>query len=363
MIKRLSDSCSLLYSDLMQKVFDSQNALLSGGSFVSKSIGGATYWYSQSKLNGTSRQKYLGRETDELLKSIQQSKSMIESASHILSERRKLVAMIGAGGGLMEAGRPAKILAQMSDAGLFSSGGVLVGSFAFSCYGNMLGVTLRGDLSRTTDMDFSVERQMEIGIQRPIAEELVEAGEFAFPEQWNPHMKSFHLVAKDGFKVEFLTTKKSPQEKSPVPIERFKLDAQPLDFMDYLIADPQQSVVVYGAGIPVAVPNPSKFVFHKLAVSQLRPVGQQAKIMKDIAQASAVIDVLIEDNPGSLILAAESVNGRNDLFANHVISGIEKLPESTRSQLVDMIKIEKVVWDVQNGCVKKDATAPKRPKM
>ncbi len=77
MIKRLPDNCLSLYADLLQKTIESQHAVLGGGSFVSKSIKGAVYWYYQTKIGGETKQKYIGRESESLLKDIEQAKAPV----------------------------------------------------------------------------------------------------------------------------------------------------------------------------------------------------------------------------------------------------------------------------------------------
>lgn len=350
MIKRLPDNCSLLYADLLQKTMDSQHAILSGGSFVSKNIKGITYWYYQTKSGGETKQKYIGRESESLRKEIERAKAQSASLKAILSERQRLVAMLGVGGATLEKGRPVKILASMADAGLFSSGGVLVGSFAYACYGNMLGVMLNDELSRTSDMDFSVERKMEIGIKRAMLDEIRMADpSFKSPAQSYPSMPAFDLVAPDGFKVEFLTTKEHAADREPIMIERFMLHAQPLEFMDYLIENTQRAVLLSGAGVPVVIPSPGRFALHKLAVSQLRPISFQAKITKDIAQAGSIIEILLEDNPGELLLAVDALKKRDDLLLKHVGQGVERLPEDVRMQLRGKVEIPGVEWDTKTG--------------
>ncbi|MDO9052932.1 MAG: GSU2403 family nucleotidyltransferase fold protein [Gallionella sp.] len=350
MIKRLPDNCLSLYADLLQKTIASQHAILSGGSFVSKNIQGSVYWYYQTKIGGVARQKYLGRESEYLLKDIEQAKAQRHSLKDILSERQRLVAMLGVGGATLEKGRPAKILASMADAGLFTSGGVLVGSFAYSCYGNMLGVVMNEALSRTSDMDFSVERKMEIGVKRAMLDEikLVDPA-FKATHQFSPSMPPFDLVAPDGFKVEFLTTKEHAADRTPIMIERFMLHAQPLEFMDYLIEDAQSAVILSGAGVPVVVPSPGRFALHKLAVSQLRPISFQAKVTKDIAQAASIIEILLEDNPGALLLAVDALKQRKDLLVKHISKGVELLPEEVRKSLCDRVEIPDIEWDAKTG--------------
>ena len=350
MLKRIPDNCSLLYSDLLQKTLDSSTLLLSGGSFVSKKIGGAKYWYHQTKSPSGTVQKYIGKETAALLKQIESGKRDAALNRPIIEERRRLVAMLGVGGAFLEKGRPAKIISKMADVGLFSAGGVLVGSFAFACYGNMLGVTLNKNLMRTEDMDFSVERVLDVGFHRSIPDDLQSIeSTLKPPKQINPATQPFDLIAADGFKVEFLTTKVSPTDRAAVHIERFSLYAQPLDYMDYLLDQAQSAVVLYGAGIPIMVPDPARFALHKLAISQLRPPSFQTKALKDIEQASSLLEILLEDNPGSLILASDALGSRDDLMMQLVKKGINQLSNEVQNAFLEAVSFPDVTWDATLG--------------
>lgn len=335
MIKRLPESTQHLYAELLQKVAASPLVGLSGGTFVSKVVKGSRYWYYQASTAKGQVQRYIGRESDALLAQIQEARAAMAENQPILDERRRLVAMLIAGGAISEKGRPGKILQGMADAGLFVSGGVLVGSFAFATYANMLGVQLEDALRRTEDMDFSVDREMEVGIVRELKDDLVAAvPDIKTPRQINPWVVPFSMLTPDGFQVEFLTTRNAPDEKAPIEIERFGVHAQPLEYMDYLIDDPQPAVILFGAGVPVVVPNPARFALHKLAVSTRRPIGSQAKRKKDKAQAERLIAVLTEDNPGALMLAAEAAAQRPDHLAGLMRQGAADLPEVVRDHVM-----------------------------
>lgn len=350
MIVHLPENSLLLYADLMQKV--ALHAPASGGSFVSKTIKGKTYWYHQTDTIAGRKQAYLGLESPQLLAQMAERKSAMVRHRELLAERRRLVAMLGAAGAHLEKGRVAKIIEKLSDAGLFNAGGVMVGSFAFACYGNMLGVKTASALSRTEDIDFSVARTLDVAFNRNMQEVLLDAEpELRTPVQINPRIVPFEMVTPDGFKVEFLTTKSAASENAPVKIGRFNVYAQPLDFMDYLLADAQRAVVLHGAGIAVSVPNPARFAMHKLAVSQLRPIGMQAKIHKDIAQATVLLGILSEDNPGALILAMDAVFERNDAFAHFVSNGLMRLDRSLRETVSVACgrDIPVVVFDTKSG--------------
>lgn len=354
MLKRLPENCALLYADLLQKSSDSHAVLLNNGSFVSKNIGGARYWYHQIKAHGGTKQEYLGRETADLLAKIEEVKSQQAVSRPLMEARRRLVAMMSVGGAFLEKGKSSKILGQMADAGLFTGGGILVGSFAFSCYGNMMGVSLSKSLMRTEDMDFSVERTFEVGLNRSLLDDLLAVDStFRTPRAVNPRAAPFDLISSDGFKIEFLTTKESIMETGAVYVDRFSLYAQPLDYMDYLLENAQPAVVLSGAGIPVRVPDPARFALHKLAISQLRPSALQTKILKDIDQAESIIEVLLEDNPGALILAADALGARDDLLAGFVKKGVDRLPTELRSAFYEVVTLPDVTWNTDIGGVER----------
>lgn len=278
----------------------------------------------------------MGLESAELLAEIAERKGTMAHHSELLAERRRLVAMLAVAGAHLEKGRVAKIIGKLSDAGLFNAGGVMVGSFAFACYGNMLGVKTSSAISRTEDIDFSLARTIAVAFNRKMREVLLDAEpELLTPIQINPRIIPFEMATPDGFKVEFLTTKGAASDNSPVNIERFNVYAQPLEFMDYLLAGAQSAVVLYGAGIFVTVPDPARFALHKLAVSQLRPIGMQARIRRDIAQASVLLDILSQDNPGALIFALDAVFKRDDALPHFVRNGIARLKHSLREKLIE----------------------------
>jgi hypothetical protein len=224
----------------------------------------------------------------------------------------------------------------MSRIGLFESGGAMVGSYAFACYGNMLGVESSAALRRTEDIDFSLARTIDIAVQRDIRAALLDVdSSLKIPKQTKPGAHSFEMIFNDGFKIEFLTTRESPSDQAPVSIAQFGVHAQPLEFMDYLLGDLQDAVVLNGVGIPVRVPNPARFAVHKLCISQMRPVGTQTKINKDIAQAAFVIEVLAQDNPGSLSIAISDAVDRGDGLWYFAQSGVNRLPSDVVSMLME----------------------------
>jgi len=89
---------------------------------------------------------------------------------------------------------------------------------------------------------------------------------------------------------------------------------------------------VGGAGILVNVPDPARFAFHKLWISGRRPVSEQTKAAKDLRQAGAVLEVLLEDRPTDLPPAWEAL-ARNASALKTVRTAIRRLPPELQDNL------------------------------
>lgn len=330
-MKFLPETTQTAYSTLLQKLETSRFALLASIGITSKVVNGKTYWYCQyTDISGIRKQRYIGPDTPETKSMIDTIRDSTSYQSEMLVERKRLVAMIAAGGGSMEKGRPAKIMEKLADAGVFDAGGMLIGSYAFSCYGNLLGVVFDDAMRRTEDMDVAYDRSIEIGFIRDVRSDISAAApEMAEPKQINPWVPPYEMVAPDGFKIEFLTSRVDAHDKAPIPVERFGVNAQPLEFLDYLIRGPVEAAVLYGAGILVNVPDPARFAIHKLAVSQLRPASKPEKARKDLLQAAGLIEYFLEENPGALILAADDAKQRDDPLCSFIEQGIRSIKDRT----------------------------------
>lgn len=325
----LSQTTQTAYATLQQKVLDSRYTTLNHLNFVSKRVKEKLYWYCQyTDISGSRKQRYIGADSETTQKVISSARASMQEQDTMMRERKRLVAIVIAGGGHAEKGMPARIMEKLSDAGVFDAGGMLIGSYAFSTYGNMLGVTLQDSMMRTEDMDMAYERSLEIGFVRDIREDITQADStLTEPKQINPWVPPYEMIAPNGFKLEFLTSRTSPPEKSPIEIPRFGINAMPLEFLDFLMKEPVKTVVLYGSGILVNVPNPARYAVHKLAVSQMRLPNNVSKVTKDLQQASTLLSILLSDNPGSLLLACDDLNTRGDMLPELVKRGLKYLPD------------------------------------
>lgn len=322
----LSDSALSAYMSLLTKLMDSKFDRLANIGFTSKKLKGKTYWYAQyTDVSGERKQRYMGPDSPELLEKIGQLAKKSETQAVLDADTKRMVAMIIAAGGVPVIGKSAKIIEKLADAGVFDSGGLLIGSYAFGCFGNMLGVSFRNDLLRTEDMDLAYDTNIEVGFIRDIRDDIQSANpEMQLPSQINPWVPAYEMKAPDGFKVEFLTARKHPSEKQPIPIESFGIHAQTIEFLDYITSDTVKAVMLYSQGILVSVPNPARYAVHKLAVSVNRPAHEQGKAKKDLMQTSALFEFFLENNPGALLIAADDAKSRDDELKTFIETGMKR---------------------------------------
>ncbi|MFL6263675.1 MAG: GSU2403 family nucleotidyltransferase fold protein [Thermoanaerobaculia bacterium] len=315
--QRLPESVQTLYAELLDQVIqaEAEAAALEApqGSFVSKSIKGKTYWYLQRMEGGRKRQQYLGRESPSLLAWIESAREARERLAADAGQRARLCSMLLAGGAVAESATAVRVLSLIAQAGVFRMGGVLVGTQAFSAYGNMLGVRFEQQALRTQDIDIGIDVSVET-------------------EPLNGSMSTSFKIRGRDLRVDFLTPLLGRDSEEPVFLPALGVAAHPLRFLDYLIESPAQAAIVGLDGILVNVPDPARFAFHKLLISQRRPVSEQTKAAKDLRQAAALIEVLLQDRPGDLPIAWEALH-HSPAAVKAVRAAIDRLPAELKGRL------------------------------
>ena len=318
-MRRLPESVQVLYAELLDQLLAAGNDfhLPIGGSFVSKTIGRGVYWYLQRSEQGQRTQTYLGPETPELLRQIGEARAQQADSKR----RRQLVSMLRAGGSAGETASFTAVLEVLADAFVFRLGGVLVGTQAFMCYANMLGVRFEAASLRTADIDVAENAKISVAVGREGSLDILERlksiePRFAAVPELDPRDPSTSLkVRGSDLRVDFLTTTRRGTAKKPVPLPHLKVAAQPLEGLDYLIEKTTPAAVVGGDGILVNVPLPARYALHKLWVARNRSVSEQTKARKDIAQARQVIEVLLADRPDDVEAAATAMQSRPKMWS------------------------------------------------
>lgn len=157
--------------------------------------------------------------------------------------------MLIAGGAPSELAPFTAVLQVLADSFVFRLGGVLVGTQAFRCYSNMLGVRFDAETLRTADIDVAGNPSLSVAVAREAS----------------------------------------------------------LDLLDRL-----RSVEPRFAAVPELDPRdpPARYALHKLWVAGTRPVSEQPKARKDLAQARQLLDVLRADRPADVDTAAAAMRKR-----------------------------------------------------
>jgi hypothetical protein len=133
------------------------------------------------------------------------------------------------------------------------------------------------------------------------------------------------VTADRQFRVEFLTTLRQETDKL-LTLPALRTDAQPLRFMDFLIRNEVPTTALHGAGIAVKVPDPVRFAFHKLIVSQRRTT-QLAKSVKDRQQAHLLLEVLLEDRPYDVDEAWRELKQRGKKWRELALAALRTAPD------------------------------------
>lgn len=337
-MENLSESAKLLYAQLLSQCLHASAPSGRGLSFVGKKIRGGAHWYLQLTVGSRKTQHYLGPDTEEVRNLIQKEKALWQRAKPDIASRERLVAMLASGGAQTLGGAEARVFELLERTGVFLVGGVLVGSHAFSAYGNMLGVRWDTETTRTQDVDLAADRHVQIAVEnKPIRlREALLKSDMGFIEvpaldRKTPSTK-FRIMGRE-LSVDILTPMVGRTSTKPVHLAAFEIYAEPVRFLDYLMEDAQEAVLIAKGGILVNVPAPARYAFHKLVTSQRRPAAFQVKGAKDIRQAEQLLIVLAQDRPGDLRLAWRAASRQPDKFRRQLRVGAGMLSSEVRARL------------------------------
>ncbi|GAB6043255.1 GSU2403 family nucleotidyltransferase fold protein [Endothiovibrio diazotrophicus] len=89
---------------------------------------------------------------------------------------------------------------------------------------------------------------------------------------------------------------------------------------------PLRLPLIARAGAVLAnVPDPARYVLHKLIVSTIRDPSRRDKAIKDLAQAEAILQVMIDTLPGEVGAAWRAMAPHGDHFLEAVRRGVQRL--------------------------------------
>ena len=270
------------------------------GRFTPANVKGRKYWYFDipDGHGGTTR-RYVGPADDP---AIAQRVADHKRDKDDLRARRRIVNSLTREGGMIAPdAMSGDIVEALATAGLFRLRGVLIGTVAFQCYSGLLGVRLPMAAILTGDadiaQDYAIGREVEDSL--PPIVDLLQGADPSFRPV--PHRSgaaaSSAFQNADGYRVEFLTSNRGSDDDIDQPAKMPALggaSADPLRFLDFLIREPVRTMLLHRSGVPVVVPDPSRYAIHKLIVASRRHTDGQgpAKREKDVRQAALLFEAL-----------------------------------------------------------------------
>lgn len=316
------------------------------GRFTPATIKDRKYWYFDTPdgHGGTTR-RYVGPDGDPY---IAQRVADHKRDKDDLRARRRLVSSLTREGGMIAAdAMSGDIVQALADGGLFRLRGVLIGTVAFQTYAGLLGVRLPMAAILTGDADFAQDYAIsqEVEDSLPPILDLLQAVDPSFRPV--PHRSgaaaSSAFSTSAGYRVEFLTSNRGSDDYLDHPATMPALggaSADPLRFLDFLIRDPVRTILLHRSGVPVVVPDPSRYAVHKLIVASRRHTeGQSAmKRDKDIRQAALLFEALEQTRRASdLALVYNEAWERGQAWQESIRSGAGMLQKDDRKRLCTVL--------------------------
>jgi hypothetical protein len=335
MVERIPETTHLLYSELL-------DALLRGAyskrgiSFQKRTVSGNEYWYLEYTIGSDRTAYYLGPNNEDLRTRIERTEANWAQDAPDAARRARLASMVVSGGGFAPTGSHARVLEALEQAGVFAAGGVLIGSHAFAAMSNMLGVRWPRTALRTQDIDLAHDPTITVTVPNtPInLQQILEKTDDAFfpvPSLNRKHPSTTFAIRGKDLSVSLLTPLTGKPSSEPVEIRALGAVAAPMRFLDFLLEDIQPVAIPIRQGILVNVPSPARFALHKLVVSRRRPAAFAEKARKDLAQAAAMLEVLVEDRPADISFAAEAAQKMPAKFRRQMEEGLAQLDDSLAS--------------------------------
>ncbi len=328
----LSPTAQTAYAQLLDAALAMEMSRSVGhlrGSFASKQVKGKQYWYFQyTAISGKVRQVYVGPDSEQVRALIQaQSQGAGPRATTVEALARSAVAL----GCATLLPVHLRVVQRLGEHGFFKAGGVLIGTHAFIAFGNMLGARW-SDFDRTQDVDFAHAGQhlaialpADIEVDTRAAIESLQMGLLPFLGRDGKASASWFDPRDPDFQLDFVTTSRRGGDAA-YEHPQLGISLQPLKFMEYLLQDVQQAVVLSGAATAVVnVPHPARYAVHKLLVAGERTLSYAAKADKDIRQCADLLAWFRDHDPWPVQDAWQDLVERGKGWASRAARGRARL--------------------------------------
>ncbi len=341
-MKEIDLAAQTLFAELLQRSLDAEfdAEYRENGAFVRKRSKDREYWHFQWREGEKIRNKYVGPVSDAGITDRVQRFSTLKAS---FKRRQTLVRALIAAGLPTPDPLSGRIVEAFWKAGFFRLRGVLVGTLAFQTYAGVLGVELGRRPLMTQDADFAqfwgVSENIGESLEPPLT--ILRSVDETFrevPHVSDPFVSTRYRNARD-YLVDFLTPNRGSDEHQGRPARMRALagtGAEPLRHLDFLIHEPERSVLLHGGGIPVTVPRAEAFAVHKLIVALERI--NQAKSAKDIEQAGLLIEALAVKRPAELAEAWRKAWNAGRQWRRKLESARARLLSETQATLMDTVE-------------------------
>jgi len=341
-MKDIDLATQTMFAELLQRSLDAEFDEMFDvrGTFRRKKSKGRFYWHHQLRVGEKVVSRYVGPVTD---KSITDRVNRFAQIKSDYKGRQEMVRALAAAGLPTPDPLSGAVVQAMWRAGFFRLRGVLVGTLAYQAYAGPLGARLAGRSLMTQDADFAqfwgVSENIDESIPPPLTILRTVDETFAEVSRIDDPFISTQYRNSAGYRVDFLTPNRGSDDHQGRPARMKALagaGAQPLRHLDFLIHEPERSVMLYGGGVPVSVPRAERFAVHKLIVAVER--HDQTKSGKDIAQAQGLIGALCIKRPLELASAWQTAWDTGPRWREKLEAGRERLPEAARLALSDVLE-------------------------
>jgi hypothetical protein len=222
-----------------------------------------------------------------------------------------------------------RVIRALADAGVFRNGGVLVGTNAYQTIGTRIGVRLPAKTMTTDDIDIATGSRISVAVPMvkadiPAVIDSLKMGFFPVPSLNHRHPSTTFAIRNKRLRLDIITPKTTASD-APVFIPRFNCAATPLPYLSYVIEAPMQALIIDAEPVLVNVPQPARYAFHKLVVSQVRDIAKDEKAAKDLLQAHELLSAVKELRPADIKPAWEDLLSRGPKWKKHAQAALTKM--------------------------------------
>jgi hypothetical protein len=299
------------------------------GSFAKKNVSGREYWYFQYRdVDSSVKQIYLGPKSKRLDRLIATKGQEPPGRKESLSRQARAAIVLGNAGIVRSQFR---VIRRLEEYGFFKAGGVLIGTHAFACYGNMLGIGWH-DANKTHDVDFtyagrSVSLALPTNVKLDVHDAIssLEMGFLPTSRLDGLVGGSYVIPHQPDFRLDFITTV-GRDRSDLINFPNLNVAMVPLQFMEFLLKDIRQAALISEEGaILVNVPNPARYAMHKLIVAGERDGSFRTKAIKDLRQSAALITYYAKHQPEDLMEAWTDLYSRGKDWRSRFDKGVDML--------------------------------------